>query len=96
MNLNLSRARAQSVVQALMGRRVLTGNLTAVGYGETLPIAPNDTEDGREQNRRIEFRLLRIAEDGTTVPMALVPGPDTPRPKPRPGGTDTAEPAGSE
>lgn len=84
MNLNLSKARAQSVVQALMVRRVLTGNLTAVGYGETIPIASNDTEEGREQNRRIEFRLLTVAEDGTVVPMALVPGPDTPRPLKRP------------
>ena len=61
MNLSLSQDRAQAVLGALMSRRVLTGNLTAVGYGETVPIADNGTEDGREANRRIEFRLLRPA-----------------------------------
>ncbi|MCB2118263.1 MAG: OmpA family protein [Rhodobacteraceae bacterium] len=96
MNLNLSKARAQSVVQALMARRILTGNLTATGYGETMPIASNDTEEGREQNRRIEFRLLTIAEDGTVVPMAQAPGPDTPRPKPRPETAGAAQEPNSE
>ncbi|MCV2867193.1 OmpA family protein [Defluviimonas sp. WL0002] len=96
MNMNLSRSRAQSVVQALMARRVLTGNLSAVGYGETIPIATNDTEEGREQNRRIEFRLLTVAEDGTVVPMAIVPGPDTPRPRKRPERAGNAAPKTSE
>ncbi|APX89583.1 hypothetical protein BV394_07535 [Brevirhabdus pacifica] len=63
MNLNLSQARADSVLNALMARQVLTGNLTAKGYGESDPIADNDTEDGREANRRIEFRLLAAATD---------------------------------
>jgi len=85
MNLNLSKARAQSVVQALMARRILVGNLTAVGYGESVPIADNGNEEGRERNRRIEFRLLTIASDGTVAPMVLTPTADTPRPKKRPG-----------
>jgi OOP family OmpA-OmpF porin len=84
MNLNLSKGRAQAVVQALMARRILVGNLTAVGYGEALPIADNGTEEGRERNRRIEFRLLTVASDGTVAPMALTPTADTPRPKKRP------------
>ncbi|ARE40246.1 OmpA domain protein [Rhodovulum sp. P5] len=58
MNLALSQSRAEAVLNGLMARRVLTGNLTAKGYGEAQPIAPNDTEDGREANRRIEFRLI--------------------------------------
>jgi OOP family OmpA-OmpF porin len=57
MNLELSQARAESVLAALMGRRVPTANLTAVGYGESRPIADNATEAGREANRRIEFVL---------------------------------------
>ncbi|SPH23405.1 Peptidoglycan-binding protein ArfA [Defluviimonas aquaemixtae] len=61
MNLSLSQERAEAVIGALMSRRVLTGNLTAVGYGETVPIADNGTDEGREANRRIEFRLLRPA-----------------------------------
>lgn len=59
MNLELSQARADAVLAELRNRRVLTANFTAVGYGEKLPIATNRTEDGREANRRIEFRLIR-------------------------------------
>ncbi|TCO71695.1 OmpA family protein [Rhodovulum euryhalinum] len=58
MNESLSRQRAEAVLTALMARRVLTSNLSARGFGESRPIADNDTEDGREANRRIEFRLI--------------------------------------
>ncbi|WP_420005110.1 OmpA family protein [Arenibacterium sp. LLYu02] len=58
MNQNLSQARAQSVLNALRARRLLTGSFVAKGYGESTPIASNDTEEGREANRRIEFRLI--------------------------------------
>ncbi len=59
MNEQLSQARAQSILNELRGRRVPTSSFSAVGYGETQPIADNDTEEGREENRRIEFRLIR-------------------------------------
>ncbi len=59
MNQQLSQARAQSILNELRGRRVPTASYTAVGYGETQPIADNDTEEGREENRRIDFRLIR-------------------------------------
>ncbi len=58
MNEELSRDRAQSVLDALRARRVPTRSYTVKGYGETLPIADNATEEGREANRRIEFKLL--------------------------------------
>lgn len=58
MNQQLSQARADAVLNAIMERRVLTSNLTAKGYGETQAIADNDTDVGREANRRIEFRLV--------------------------------------
>ncbi len=58
MNLALSQARAQAVIDALLAREVLTTNLVARGYGESRPIADNKTEEGRRRNRRIEFRLL--------------------------------------
>jgi OmpA-OmpF porin, OOP family len=64
MNQALSQRRAEAVLSALLARRVLTTNLTAHGYGEENPIADNDTEDGREANRRIEFRLVGNDEDG--------------------------------
>jgi len=62
MNLELSQSRANSVVNALLARRILTSNLTAKGYGETAPIADNSTEEGREANRRIEFKLISSLE----------------------------------
>ncbi|MEM9709557.1 MAG: OmpA family protein [Pseudomonadota bacterium] len=58
MNLNLSQARADAVLNAIMAERVLTKNLVAKGYGETDPIGDNETEEGREENRRIEFRAI--------------------------------------
>lgn len=82
MNLALSQSRAQSVLNELRARRVLTSSFSAKGYGETRPIQDNDTEEGREANRRIEFRLIRpapsvpepestldsVAETGNTEP----------------------------
>jgi OOP family OmpA-OmpF porin len=59
MNQQLSQARAQSVLNELRARRVLTSTYVAVGYGETQPIADNGTEAGRADNRRIAFRLIR-------------------------------------
>jgi len=59
MNEQLSLDRARAVLDELRLRRVLTSTLKARGYGESRPIADNDTEAGRETNRRIEFRLIR-------------------------------------
>ena len=61
MNLALSQDRAQAVLDELRARRVLTSGFVAKGYGEELPVADNQTEDGREANRRIEFRLIKPA-----------------------------------
>ena len=58
MNQQLSQRRAEAVLVALLMRRVPTGSFSAIGYGEVDPIADNDTADGREANRRIEFRLI--------------------------------------
>ncbi|MFH1765600.1 MAG: OmpA family protein [Gemmatimonadota bacterium] len=56
-NQQVSERRAQAVVQYLVGRGVPVERLTAVGYGETRPIADNGTPAGREANRRVEFVL---------------------------------------
>jgi outer membrane protein OmpA-like peptidoglycan-associated protein len=57
-NLTLSNNRAQSVVDYLVKKGIAVNRLTAKGYGETVPIATNDTEIGRSKNRRTEFRVI--------------------------------------
>ncbi|MDP3273582.1 MAG: OmpA family protein [Deltaproteobacteria bacterium] len=60
-NLRLSQARATSVRDWLEGHQIPRANMTVRGYGMTRPRGSNDTEEGRAQNRRIEFHRL----DGT-------------------------------
>jgi OmpA-OmpF porin, OOP family len=57
-NQELSRIRAQAVVDYLEQAGIPADRLSAVGYGEANPIASNETEEGRAQNRRIEFRIV--------------------------------------
>jgi outer membrane protein OmpA-like peptidoglycan-associated protein len=57
-NLSLSQRRAQAVLDYLASQGVPTARLRAKGYGETKPLAANDTEAHRAQNRRIELRIL--------------------------------------
>ena len=59
-NLALSEARAQAVVDYLVAGGIDASRLTAVGFGESQPIADNGTADGRAQNRRIQF----VVEEG--------------------------------
>jgi outer membrane protein OmpA-like peptidoglycan-associated protein len=55
-NIDLSRRRAQAVLDYLAAQGVAPGRMTAVGYGESAPIADNATEEGRAQNRRVVIR----------------------------------------
>jgi len=55
MNLQLSQERAQSVRQYLIANMGIdVSKITATGYGETKPIATNETKEGRARNRRID------------------------------------------
>jgi OOP family OmpA-OmpF porin len=95
-NQSLSQARAEAVLLALQGRRVDISGMSAVGYGESTPIADNGTEDGREANRRIEFVLKGLpaadtaaadpeATAVTEVPAAADGSPEgTPQPEAAP------------
>ncbi|MEA1912825.1 MAG: OmpA family protein [candidate division WOR-3 bacterium] len=57
-NLRLSDGRAQSVRQYLIQQGIDSSRLVARGYGESKPIAPNTTREGRAENRRIEFTVI--------------------------------------
>ncbi len=57
-NQRLSEARAKSVYDYMVAHGIAAEQLQSVGYGEERPIATNDTEEGRAQNRRVEFHVL--------------------------------------
>ena len=56
-NIKLSEARAKAVRDFLIKQQVPASNMTAKGYGSSVPVASNDTETGRLKNRRIEYKL---------------------------------------
>jgi OmpA-OmpF porin, OOP family len=58
-NLNLSQGRSQAVVDYIIGQGIDSYRLTAHGYGEAKPIDTNDTDDGRANNRRVEFTIVK-------------------------------------
>ncbi|MFT4968718.1 MAG: outer membrane protein OmpA-like peptidoglycan-associated protein [Chitinophagales bacterium] len=63
-NLKLSQARAQSCVNHMISKGISKDRVSAKGYGESSPVAPNENEDGsdneegRQKNRRTEFKVL--------------------------------------
>ena len=59
MNIGLSRRRAKSVRQALITRGIAADRLTSKGYGPDKPVADNKTDEGRQQNRRVQFKILK-------------------------------------
>jgi outer membrane protein OmpA-like peptidoglycan-associated protein len=58
-NETLSQGRSQSVVDYLVSQGIESARLTAHGYGESKPIETNETEEGRANNRRVEFTVLK-------------------------------------
>lgn len=57
LNEQLSKDRAEAVVVYLKGKGIAAARLTSEGYGASKPIASNATEDGRQENRRTEFKI---------------------------------------
>lgn len=58
-NQNLSERRAKAIEDYLVSNGIEIRRLTALGYGESMPKASNETEEGRRFNRRVEFRIMR-------------------------------------
>jgi OOP family OmpA-OmpF porin len=61
-NKRLSKRRATSVMNYLIKKGIERDRLSAVGMGEDAPIASNDTEEGKDKNRRVEFVIVERAE----------------------------------
>jgi chemotaxis protein MotB len=66
-NWALSTARAMAVMTRLVSEGMPENRISVAGYGEFRPLAPNDTEEGRKQNRRVDLVVTAIAEE-TPVP----------------------------
>ena len=58
-NLLLSKARAEAVRQYLVAKGVSQERLSSIGFGESKPLVSNETEAGRETNRRVEFHITK-------------------------------------
>jgi outer membrane protein OmpA-like peptidoglycan-associated protein len=56
-NMNLSKRRSDAVKTLLVLRGVADSRIEVVGFGETMPVATNDTEAGRQKNRRVEIKI---------------------------------------
>ena len=57
-NQKLSEDRANSVREYLIKKGIRIDQIEAVGYGESMPVATNETDEGRQLNRRVEFKVL--------------------------------------
>jgi len=61
-NLVLSQKRAESVMQYMISQGVNPSLISAQGFGDANPVAPNSTPEGRAQNRRVELNLANVAQ----------------------------------
>jgi outer membrane protein OmpA-like peptidoglycan-associated protein len=71
-NQKLSERRAASVVVALVSRGVAPSRLSSKGYGLTHPLLPNDSDENRAKNRRVELRIDRRTPEAPVVVPVLV------------------------
>ncbi len=62
-NQTLSENRARTVMNYLISCGVPAARLRSQGFGETMPVASNDTADGRARNRRVEIKIVPVTQD---------------------------------
>ena len=72
-NRELSRRRAAAVVTYLTSKGIPRARVEAKGFGADQPIAPNDTEQGRATNRRVEFKIIQPGEQGSEAKPPVIP-----------------------
>ncbi len=58
-NLKLSGDRAQAVMDYVLSKEIPADRITSKGYGETKPVGSNDTDEGKQLNRRVEFTIIK-------------------------------------
>ncbi|WP_301921794.1 OmpA family protein [Ferruginibacter sp.] len=58
-NFKLSDNRARSVVEYILSKGIAVSRIVFHGYGESKPVVPNDTDENRQLNRRVEFTILK-------------------------------------
>lgn len=62
-NQNLSETRARTVANYLSMQGVAPARIRSQGYGETMPVADNSTDEGRRKNRRVEIKIVPVSQD---------------------------------
>lgn len=103
-NMALSQRRAKSVQSYLISKGIAADRLSSKGYGETMPIADNATDEGRELNRRVELKVteagagaVKVEQEGrptqTYDAPAAAPAPFAATAAPEPAPAAAAEPA---
>ncbi len=100
LNLRLSKDRAHSCLDYLVKKGISASRLTSDGFGKNKPIDTNDTDEGRQKNRRVEFHIKKQT-GGPQVQEQDQPGPAGPRtPAPQEGAGSPpekgAEPKGND
>jgi outer membrane protein OmpA-like peptidoglycan-associated protein len=86
LNLKLSKDRARSCLEYLVGKGITEGRLASDGFGEGKPLESNATPEGRAKNRRVEFKITDQVGGAAPEPAA----------KPASGGDAPAAPNGAE
>ncbi|KAB7644490.1 OmpA family protein [Polymorphobacter fuscus] len=81
VNQRLSEQRAQSVADYLTYQGVARQRIATRGFGKSMPIASNDTDEGRAQNRRVEIKISPVTEQDMRSPGGA-PGYNNPPPRP--------------
>jgi outer membrane protein OmpA-like peptidoglycan-associated protein len=59
-NFRLSDDRARSCMNYILLNGIDPSRITSKGYGETVPVATNNTDEGRQLNRRVEFKIISV------------------------------------
>lgn len=72
-NMDLSRRRADAVKDLLVQRGVEPSRVAVVAFGESTPIATNDTESGRQRNRRVEIKVAPMQQQPVQQPVQQQP-----------------------